>query len=59
VADGTVYFNSPPRLVAATTTLKEVNRWGVTYYFTLSVPENAGEPLQSVRITQFRREQRT
>ena len=26
--------------------------WGATYYFTISVPENAGEPLQRVTITQ-------
>ncbi len=52
LADGTVYFKDPPRLVAAKTTFKEVNKLGATYYFTLSVPENAGEPLQRVAITQ-------
>ena len=52
LADGTVYFVQPPRLVAATTTFKEVNVWGATYYFTISLPENAGEPLQKVTITQ-------
>ena len=52
LADGTVYFAQPPRLVEATTTFKGVNMWGATYYFTLSVPENAGEPLQSVKINQ-------
>ena len=49
---GTVYFAYPPDLVAATTTFKGVNMWGATYYFTISVPENAGEPLQRVTITQ-------
>lgn len=52
LADGTVYFVQPPRLVAATTTFKEVNVWGATYYFTISLPDNAGEPLQRVTITQ-------
>lgn len=50
--DGTVYFAQPPRLVEATTTFNDVNDWGATYYFTLSLPENAGEPLQRVTITQ-------
>ncbi len=52
LVDGTVYFTYPPELIAATTTFKEVYVWGATYYFTLSLPENAGEPLQRVTITQ-------
>ena len=24
--------------------------WGATYYFTLNVPQNAGEPLQAIKI---------
>ncbi|WP_066382757.1 DUF2808 domain-containing protein [Anabaena sp. CA = ATCC 33047] len=50
--DGTVYFAQPPRLVAATTTYNEVYAWGAKYYFTISVPENAGEPLQKITINQ-------
>ncbi|BAY07233.1 DUF2808 domain-containing protein [Calothrix sp. NIES-2098] len=50
--DGTVYFAEPPRLVSATTTYNEVYVWGATYYFTLNLPENAGEPLQKVTINQ-------
>jgi hypothetical protein len=50
--DGTVYFAQPPDLVAATTTFKSVNVWGSTYYFTINIPPNAGEPLQRVTITQ-------
>ncbi|MBD2166870.1 DUF2808 domain-containing protein [Calothrix membranacea FACHB-236] len=50
--DGTVYFVQPPRLVEAVTTYKEVYVWGATYYFTLNLPENAGEPLQRVTINQ-------
>jgi len=52
LADGTVYFAYPPQLIAATTTFKEANAWGATYYFTLGIPQNAGEPLQMVAITQ-------
>jgi len=50
--DGTVYFVQPPELVEATTTFKDVNVWGATYYFTLNVPQKASEPLQRVTITQ-------
>ena len=52
LADGTVYFVQPPDLVEATTTFKGVNDWGATYYFTINLPENAGEPLQRVTINQ-------
>ena len=50
--DGTVYFVSPPRLEDASTTQNSVYAWSATYYFTLDVPENAGEPLQRVTIAQ-------
>lgn len=50
--DGTVYFTQPPELVTATNTFKGVNEWGATYYFTLNLPQNAGEPLQRVTINQ-------
>ncbi|MBD1863545.1 MULTISPECIES: DUF2808 domain-containing protein [Trichocoleus] len=52
LADGTVYFVQPPRLVKATTTQSATYAWSATYYFTLDVPENAGEPLQKVTIAQ-------
>lgn len=52
LADGTVYFAQPPSLVSATTSFNDVYSWAATYYFTLSVPENAGEPLQRVTIAQ-------
>ena len=51
LADGTVYFAQPPSLVSATTTYNQVYAWTATYYFTLSIPENAGEPLQRVTIS--------
>jgi hypothetical protein len=50
--DGTVYFVQPPRLRSVVTTYKETSIAGVTYYFTIEVPENAGEPLQRVTINQ-------
>lgn len=50
--DGTVYFTQPPELVTATSTFKDVNVWGATYYFTLNLPQNAGEPLQRLTINQ-------
>lgn len=50
--DGTVYFVQPPELVEATTTFKDINVWGATYYFTLNLPQTAGEPLQRVTINQ-------
>ncbi len=53
LADGTVYFALPPSLVTATTTFKSPNV-PATYYFTLSLPENAGEPLQRVTFTQYK-----
>lgn len=50
--DGTVHFVQPPRLVEAGTTLNSVRVWGATYYFTVSLPDNAGEPLQKITINQ-------
>lgn len=52
LADGTVYFEQPPSLVYSATTNEIAFSGGATYYFTITVPENAGEPLQSVTIAQ-------
>lgn len=52
LADGKVYFTQPPRLVGASTTQNATYVWGATYYFTLSLAEDAGEPLQQVTIVQ-------
>jgi hypothetical protein len=51
--DGTVYFTQPPSLEKATTTYRNIDIPS-TYYFTLSLPENAGEPLQRVTLTQHK-----
>ncbi|BAZ32057.1 hypothetical protein NIES4074_45590 [Cylindrospermum sp. NIES-4074] len=50
--DGTIYFAHPPRLLKTTTTYNDVSVWGATYYFTVSLPEDAGEPLQKITINQ-------
>jgi hypothetical protein len=50
--DGKTYFTQPPRLVNAVPTFSRAEMPGVTYYFTLSLPENAGEPLQRITIAQ-------
>lgn len=52
LADGMTYFVNPPRLVGAVTTHKSADAWTATYYFTLNIPANAGEPLQRVTIAQ-------
>ncbi len=52
LADGTVSFAKSPRLTSARTTFKWVRVWGAKYYFTLAIPEDAGEPLQKVTISQ-------
>ncbi len=51
LANGTTYFTQPPRLEGATATQTIARFWGSTYYFTLTLPENAGEPLQKVVIS--------
>lgn len=50
--DGKTYFVRPPRLVSATPTTYRATTPGVTYYFTLDLPETAGEPLRRVTIVQ-------
>lgn len=50
--DGTVYFAHPPTLKNAVTTERQTTSSSATYYFTLSLPEDAGEPLQRVVINQ-------
>ncbi|MBD2464661.1 DUF2808 domain-containing protein [Oscillatoria sp. FACHB-1407] len=52
LSDGRVYFVQPPRLTYSATTRNLTSAPGATYYFTLTVPDNAGEPLQRVAIAQ-------
>ena len=52
LANGRVSFKKAPDLISATTTYNETNVWGARYYFSLSIPENAGEALGRVTINQ-------
>lgn len=52
LADGTVYFVQPPSLSYAATTRSNTFVSNATYYFTVNLPDNAGEPLQQVTIAQ-------
>ncbi len=49
--NGETAFNSPPVLVNASPSFNQ-RSVASTYYFTITVPENAGEPLQALRIQQ-------
>jgi len=50
--DGTVYFVHTPSLVYSGTTYDNVAVPSPTYYFTIDVPNDAGEPLEKVTINQ-------
>ncbi len=50
LTDGTVFFASPPRLEGASVSQNAAYFGGASYFFTLTVPETAGEPLQKVMI---------
>uniref|UniRef100_B8HTQ9 DUF2808 domain-containing protein n=1 Tax=Cyanothece sp. (strain PCC 7425 / ATCC 29141) TaxID=395961 RepID=B8HTQ9_CYAP4 len=52
LADGTVYFARPPLLDRATVDHKGAGSIFATYYFTLTLPPDAGEPLQRVTLAQ-------
>lgn len=52
LSDGQVYFVHPPRLITASATQTLAYFTGSTYFFTLEVPSDAGEPLQRVAIAQ-------
>lgn len=50
--DGRTFFNNPPRLIRSAASFKGNNIPGTTYQFTLKVPEDAGEPLEAIKIVQ-------
>lgn len=52
LSDGKVYFIRPPRLIASSASQTLAYFSGSTYFFTLDVPADAGEPLQRVAIAQ-------
>lgn len=52
LADGTTYFANVPQLANTRTTFNRARTLGATYYFTLHIPNDAGEPLQQVIFKQ-------
>lgn len=50
VPGGLTYFDRPPTLDNASTSFDRVRSWFARYYFTLTLPETAGEPLQQLQI---------
>ncbi|MGB3495513.1 MAG: DUF2808 domain-containing protein [Elainellaceae cyanobacterium] len=52
LSGGRVYFDRPPSLLDVSTTVNAAGSASSIFYFTLDVPANAGEPLQTVVITQ-------
>ncbi|HEY9645976.1 MAG TPA: DUF2808 domain-containing protein [Chroococcidiopsis sp.] len=50
--DGTVQFIRPPSLGTVWANRTTTYSYGATYYFTLEVPSDAGEPLQRVTVAQ-------
>lgn len=52
LSDGRVYFENPPRLVDSSIREQSVSDNNVKYYFHLSIPSNAGEPLRRLDIVQ-------
>ncbi len=52
LSNGHIAFNNSPRLIRAATSFNSSNTPG-TYQFTISVPQDAGEPLEAVSILQL------
>lgn len=52
LSNGQTLFDRSPLLLRAAASSVAVGWSGATYQFTISIPEEAGEPLQAVRITQ-------
>lgn len=52
LSDGTVAFTGAPVLNGASASQTAAHFWGSWYAFTVTVPENAGEPLQKLTISQ-------
>lgn len=50
--NGKTYFNKPPRLISSSTSQDGSYIWGTSYYFTIEIPEQAGEPLAKLVIEQ-------
>lgn len=46
------FFLRSPRLTDAMTTYNQVRVWSATYYFTIALPEDAGQPIARVTVAQ-------
>ncbi|MDZ8054761.1 MAG: DUF2808 domain-containing protein [Aulosira sp. ZfuVER01] len=51
LSNGQIAFNNPPRLIRSATSSSSSNLRGA-YQFTITIPQDAGEPLQAVSIVQ-------
>jgi hypothetical protein len=45
-----ITFNRPPQLVSTSTTSRDAQALGATYFFTLDIPESAAQALQTVEF---------
>jgi len=52
LADGQTFFNAPPLFQGATTTFSGVSIDAAKYYFSFSLPANAGEPIAQINFQQ-------
>ena len=52
IGNGQHAFDRVPRVVRLTSNLLQTNQSGDTYQLVITVPENAGAPLQAIRIAQ-------
>ncbi|MDX2217060.1 MAG: DUF2808 domain-containing protein [Oculatellaceae cyanobacterium bins.114] len=52
LSNGQQVFDRAPRVVRVVSNSAQVNQSGDTYRLVISVPEDAGAPLQAIRITQ-------
>lgn len=50
--DGKTYFINLPMLIEAETTVNRIYARNATYYFAIALPQNMGEPLQKLEISQ-------
>ena len=51
--DGSISFATPPRLVETIANFRAAYTPNAVYYFTLDLPEEAGEPLRKVTVTKL------
>ncbi len=52
LAEQRSFFRKSPSLLNATTTFSSVRAWSATYYFTIKLPQEAGNSLSKIAIAQ-------